>query len=236
MYSPETGRFTTKDSWQGDYNRPLSLNRWNYVEGNPVNYTDPSGHCYIDSGNMRRWRIFEYPIFGPCTDHSDDVISPDNDHYHYYPTDNVVCPAYLSCSQAEIADAMIRFAYPGQKPSEPIEDQEFSFVFPFNKKPFKDTPYEALGAIQSFVSDDHLTTANVALPTHIFYVGRVDRKATLAANGDWIVSTRGTGNNIFFEMDAVNQETGGYIFNFVDLEMRIYITENHFKNWLRGPC
>src|SRR6266498_3055680 len=161
MYSPETGRFTTKDSWQGDYNRPLSLNRWNYVEGNPVNYTDPSGHCYIDSGNMRRWRIFEYPIFGPCTDHSDDVISPDNDHYHYYPTDNVVCPAYLSCSQAEIADAMIRFAYPGQKPSEPIEDQEFSFVFPFNKKPFKDTPYEALGAIQSFVSDDHLTTANV---------------------------------------------------------------------------
>jgi hypothetical protein len=27
----------------GDYNNPLSLNRWNYVEGNPVNFTDPSG-------------------------------------------------------------------------------------------------------------------------------------------------------------------------------------------------
>jgi hypothetical protein len=41
------GRFLTKDSWQGDYYRPLSLNRWNYVEGNPVNYTDPSGLCGI---------------------------------------------------------------------------------------------------------------------------------------------------------------------------------------------
>ncbi len=44
MYSPVTGRFTSKDSWLGDYNRPLSLNRWNYVEGNPINKTDPSGN------------------------------------------------------------------------------------------------------------------------------------------------------------------------------------------------
>ena len=41
--SPETGRFLTKDTWQGDYNRPASLNKWNYVESNSVNYTDPSG-------------------------------------------------------------------------------------------------------------------------------------------------------------------------------------------------
>jgi hypothetical protein len=230
-YAGDTGRFTTRDSWGGNYNRPLSLNRWNYVEGNPVNSTDPSGHCYIDSGNMRRWRPWEYPIFGPCEDHRDDVISPNNPHYHYYPTDNVVCPGYLSCSQAEIEDAMTRFAFPGQDSSKPIEDRHTDSVWPF-----KGTPYEALGAIESRVSEDHLTTANIALPTHIFYVGRVDRTATLTANGDWIVSTRGTGNNIFFEMDAVNQETGGYVFNFVDLQMRIYITENHFKNWLKDPC
>ena len=41
--APETGRFLTKDLWAGDYYRPLSLNRWLYVEGNPVNYVDPSG-------------------------------------------------------------------------------------------------------------------------------------------------------------------------------------------------
>ncbi len=43
MYSPASGRFTTRDSWQGDYNRPLSLNRWMYVEGNPVRFADHSG-------------------------------------------------------------------------------------------------------------------------------------------------------------------------------------------------
>jgi RHS repeat-associated protein len=42
-YSPATGRFLTQDSWQGDYTRPLSLNGWNYVEGNPINFVDPSG-------------------------------------------------------------------------------------------------------------------------------------------------------------------------------------------------
>lgn len=41
--SPETGRFLTKDSWQGDYNRPGSLNRWNYVQSNPITRIDPSG-------------------------------------------------------------------------------------------------------------------------------------------------------------------------------------------------
>jgi RHS repeat-associated protein len=37
MYSPRTGRFLTKDSWEGNYTRPLSLNGWNYVESNPIN-------------------------------------------------------------------------------------------------------------------------------------------------------------------------------------------------------
>ena len=43
-YSSSAGRFLSRDTWGGDYNRPLSLNRWMYVEGNPVNLVDPSGH------------------------------------------------------------------------------------------------------------------------------------------------------------------------------------------------
>ncbi len=42
-YAPTDGRFVSRDTWGGDYNRPLSLNRWGYVEGNPVNFVDPSG-------------------------------------------------------------------------------------------------------------------------------------------------------------------------------------------------
>jgi RHS repeat-associated protein len=42
-YAPGQGRFLTKDTWEGDYTRPMSLNRWNYVEGNPINRADPLG-------------------------------------------------------------------------------------------------------------------------------------------------------------------------------------------------
>ena len=42
----------TRDTWMGDDNRPLSLNRWMYVEGNPVNYTDPSGHSPEGASQM----------------------------------------------------------------------------------------------------------------------------------------------------------------------------------------
>ena len=48
-YASSTGRFVSKDTWDGDYNRPLSLNPWNYVEGNPVNFVDPSGHYAVSS-------------------------------------------------------------------------------------------------------------------------------------------------------------------------------------------
>ena len=43
-YAPTDGRFISRDTWNGDYNRPLSLNRWGYVEGNPINAIDPSGY------------------------------------------------------------------------------------------------------------------------------------------------------------------------------------------------
>jgi RHS repeat-associated protein len=43
-YAGDTGRFLTRDTWMGDYNSPLSLNRWMYVEGNPINYVDPTGY------------------------------------------------------------------------------------------------------------------------------------------------------------------------------------------------
>lgn len=46
-HAPWQGRFITRDVWPGDYQRPLSLNRWNYVQGNPINYIDPSGYCII---------------------------------------------------------------------------------------------------------------------------------------------------------------------------------------------
>jgi len=41
---PRLGIFLSRDPWPGDTPRPGSMNGWNYVEGNPVNFTDPSGN------------------------------------------------------------------------------------------------------------------------------------------------------------------------------------------------
>jgi hypothetical protein len=46
-YSPADGRFTSRDTWMGDYSSPQSLNRWNYSLSNPAMYVDPSGNIPI---------------------------------------------------------------------------------------------------------------------------------------------------------------------------------------------
>jgi RHS repeat-associated protein len=43
-YNPMDGRFVSRDTWGGNSGHPMSFNRWNYVGGNPVNLTDPSGN------------------------------------------------------------------------------------------------------------------------------------------------------------------------------------------------
>ena len=42
-YSVDIGRFISKDNVPGDNTRPLTLNGWGYVEGNPINRVDPTG-------------------------------------------------------------------------------------------------------------------------------------------------------------------------------------------------
>ena len=50
-YSLGTGRFLAKDSWTGDYTRPMSYNAWIYVYANPIGFIDPSGECPDNNGD-----------------------------------------------------------------------------------------------------------------------------------------------------------------------------------------
>ena len=45
-YDSQGGTFLTEDSYPGEETDPLSQNRYSYVQNNPVNYTDPSGHFW----------------------------------------------------------------------------------------------------------------------------------------------------------------------------------------------
>jgi RHS repeat-associated protein len=44
-YSPEIGSFLSRDPFPGSLNQPAALNAYSYTWGNPIRYTDPSGHC-----------------------------------------------------------------------------------------------------------------------------------------------------------------------------------------------
>ena len=45
-YGTDIGRFSQRDRFEGDMMQPLSMNRYGYTHGNPVNAIDPSGMSF----------------------------------------------------------------------------------------------------------------------------------------------------------------------------------------------
>ncbi len=55
FYVPSIGRFAIADSIVPGPTNPQAFNRYSYVLGNPIRYTDPSGHCAQDDSEC--WEI-----------------------------------------------------------------------------------------------------------------------------------------------------------------------------------
>ncbi|MFC1807882.1 RHS repeat-associated core domain-containing protein [Candidatus Omnitrophota bacterium] len=52
-YDPELGRFITSDTIVPDPTDPQAFDRYGYARGNPIRYTDPTGHSFIDK--IQEW-------------------------------------------------------------------------------------------------------------------------------------------------------------------------------------
>ncbi|MFM1652571.1 RHS repeat domain-containing protein [Brevibacillus sp. B_LB10_24] len=60
-YDPSVGRFISEDTYKGQVDNPLSLNRYVYTQNNPINFIDPTGHwCESKDG--------KWAHAGNCTD------------------------------------------------------------------------------------------------------------------------------------------------------------------------
>jgi RHS repeat-associated protein len=54
-YDVGVGRFSSKDQWLGLFDLPQSLNRWTYVQNNPLYYQDPSGRTPFSEGDVEKF-------------------------------------------------------------------------------------------------------------------------------------------------------------------------------------
>ena len=61
-YDPSTGRFISRDSYEGQLINPLSLNLYTYCYNNPLKYVDPTGHIAWDVADVSLaiWSWKEY--------------------------------------------------------------------------------------------------------------------------------------------------------------------------------
>jgi RHS repeat-associated protein len=70
-YNPNTGRFLTLDTYEGDQEEPLSLHKYIYGQHDPADNTDPSGMFTQAQGYLAEAAI--QAVY--ASDHSTDVVS-----------------------------------------------------------------------------------------------------------------------------------------------------------------
>jgi RHS repeat-associated protein len=68
-YDPAVGRFVSKDRFLGDFNQPQTFNGWSYVEGNPINSTDPIGLWRFADATHRNHQLIEDAWWIPLPDY-----------------------------------------------------------------------------------------------------------------------------------------------------------------------
>jgi RHS repeat-associated protein len=100
IYDPQIGKFLSGDPLDGGIDGAQSWNRYAYVQGNPLNRTDPTGMDYIDiSGDGTEvdsgLQLIEIPVFGHIGPWGAQA-SADQILANLYAV-GIICPAGAQC-------------------------------------------------------------------------------------------------------------------------------------------
>jgi RHS repeat-associated protein len=132
--SVNDGRFLSRDTWEGKVNHPMSMNRWMYVEGNPVNATDPSGFCKNANGSVN-WLEWPWGPWWPCNTGQVNNLPATNPPTT---TNTPIPPTLTPCSSKIVLTPIPGITFSGEKWSDEekaavLEGVKWSMNFLGNK-------------------------------------------------------------------------------------------------------
>ena len=82
-YNPATGTFTSQDTYYGSAYSPWTQHLYSYTGGNPVNYTDPTGHRFVEGteigGHVRAKSQSGYSIVSGANQKTNKKTSEENE-------------------------------------------------------------------------------------------------------------------------------------------------------------
>ena len=73
-YDSKIARFLTEDTYGGEYNDPLSLNRYTYCANNPIRYIDPTGHWGTDVHGKKTSEILKEEFTQYIKEESKNIV------------------------------------------------------------------------------------------------------------------------------------------------------------------
>jgi RHS repeat-associated protein len=241
FYSLYINCFLCADTIVPRYANPQSLNRYSYVNNNPLRYIDPTGHRPDDGyvGNHNSTNCTKYPQYcnnnnnNDAPDHNKDDADQNDDDGAGGCVPSLgqwLCDLDSLPQESSRLYTLTNVVWPASRHCTQQEmiyyfslfaypGQDYSIKPPFGSFP-KGSDLYNLGLIHVSSRNGSLISFNTTMKSHIFCCGTVQRTLTQNASSAWSVTFVEAGSNANSFMAGVNQRLGPQLFQDLDFSYR----------------